>query len=63
MASPTPIIKKGCGAGAAPITSVGKLILLDGGSPGILLMGKGVGVAQLPGVTPKVGANRAARSL
>jgi hypothetical protein len=57
--NPMPIIQKGCEEDAL----VPRLVdMPDGGSPGTLPTGIGVGVAQLPGVTPSVGANRAARA-
>ncbi len=56
------ITTKGCGDGAVFVAPVDILTILDGGPPEVLLGGTDVGVEQLPGVTPSVGANCAARA-
>ena len=59
--SMAPKTKKG-GKGDVVLTRlVWKLIPPDGGSPEVLVNGTSVGVAQLPGVTPRVEANIDAR--
>lgn len=57
-----PMTQKGCEEEVVLTGLVGILILPDGGSPEVLLTGKGVGVLQLPGVTPRVEANICARA-
>ena len=57
-----PMTKKGCRDGVVLTRLVGILMPPDGGSLEVLLIGTGVGVAQLPGVTPRVEANICARA-
>jgi hypothetical protein len=59
---PMLIIQKDCEEDVFAPKSVDIFTLPDGGLAGILPTGIGVGVAQPPGVTPSVGANRAARA-
>ena len=55
--SMTPMTKKGCKGDVVLTRLAWKLIPPDGGSPEALVTGTRVGVAQLPGVTPRVEAN------
>jgi hypothetical protein len=62
VTSMVPITTKGCCREVVFVATVDTLTILDGGPPEALLSRTGVGVAQLPGVTPGVGANCAART-
>jgi hypothetical protein len=60
--SMAPMIKKGYEDVVVLTRLLGILMPPDGGSPEVLLIGMGVGVAQLPVKTPRVEANICARA-
>jgi hypothetical protein len=62
IGSMAPMTKKGCKGDVVLTRLAWKSIPPDGGSPEMLVTGTRVGVAQVPGVTPRVEANICARA-